>query len=154
MSALVVSAADSVALSCHERITPCEYQIRFDHLAHQFGEGDLRLPTQFVANPAGISQQRIHFGGSKVARIHPDDRVAAVAVDTLLRGALTTPLDVHADAAGRRDYEIPHRMLLTAGDYVVDGLRLLQHQPLRAYVVAGVAPITSGVEVSEVQHGL
>ena len=45
-------------------------------------------------------------------------------------------------------------MLLAGGDDKILGLVLLQHQPLHAHVVAGVAPVAAGVHVAQVQAAL
>ena len=45
--------------------------------------------------------------------------------------------------------ELADRVGLAGGDDVVVGLVLLQHQPHRLHVVAGVAPVALGVEVAQ-----
>ena len=47
--------------------------------------------------------------------------------------------------------EVSHRILHAGGDHKVLGLFLLQHQPLHLDIVAGMAPVTFGVEISERQ---
>jgi hypothetical protein len=47
--------------------------------------------------------------------------------------------------------EVAHRVLLAGGDDIALRVVLLEHEPLHAHVVAGVAPIALGVEVAEIQ---
>ena len=53
--------------------------------------------------------------------------------------------------AGRAIDERTDRMLFARCDDVVLGCGLLQDQPLRAHVIAGVAPVAQRVEVAEIQ---
>src|SRR5207247_8165268 len=56
---------------------------------------------------------------------------------------------VEADALERMGDELLDRVRLAARDHVVAGLVLLQHQPHRADVVTGVAPVAPRREVAE-----
>ena len=58
---------------------------------------------------------------------------------------------VDADLGERSLDKLTHRVRLPGGDDVVVGLVLLQHQPHRPHVVAGVAPVPFGVERSHHQ---
>ena len=49
------------------------------------------------------------------------------------------------------DHEVAHRVLLAGGDDEILGLLLLQHQPLRSHVVAGVTPVAPRIEIAEIQ---
>ena len=53
------------------------------------------------------------------------------------------------DLAERQAHELLDAVCLAGGDDVVVGLVLLQHQPHRLHVVAGIAPVALGVEVAE-----
>src|SRR5262249_15984657 len=56
---------------------------------------------------------------------------------------------VEADMLERRLTQIPHRAGVSRSDHVVVGLVLLKHSPHRVDVVAGEAPVPSGVEIAE-----
>ena len=58
---------------------------------------------------------------------------------------------VEADVAERDLARVADRVRLAGRDHVVVGLVLLQHQPHRADVVAGEAPVALRVEVAEAQ---
>ena len=49
-------------------------------------------------------------------------------------------------------HEVADRVANAGGDDVVLGAILLQHQPHRADVVAGEAPVAAGVEVAEAER--
>ncbi len=49
---------------------------------------------------------------------------------------------------GREVDEFPDRMLFACCDHEVFGRFLLQHQPLHLDVIAGMAPISQGIQIT------
>jgi hypothetical protein len=78
-------------------------------------------------------------------RVGRSNRVA------LLVDAAAFPANLDADLAGGLLDEVAHRVLLAGGDDIALRVVLLEHEPLHAHVVAGMAPIALGVEVAEIQ---
>ena len=74
----------------------------------------------------------IDLGRAQESRIQPD--VLVPVQSDVIEG------DLH---------QLAHRVALAGRDDVVVGLVLLQHQPHRAHVVAGEAPVALRVEVAE-----
>src|SRR5690606_31447145 len=58
---------------------------------------------------------------------------------------------LNAQLGGRPADEFTHRVLHAGGDNEVLGLLLLQHHPLHAHVILGVAPVAQRVQVAHVQ---
>src|SRR5579863_9898398 len=144
---------DLESLPHHQRIALRQREVLRNHLAHQRLEVDLRSPAEFLARLAGITEERVHFGRPKIARIDANDRVPAARIEAALLHALALPFELHAERLGRQLGEFAHRMLLAGGDDEILGQLLLQHQPLRPDEVARMPPVTAGVEVSE-EHAL
>ena len=61
------------------------------------------------------------------------------------------PAAPYTGFAGGAIDELAYAVLLAGGDDVVLRLSLLQPQPLHLHVVAGVTPVTFGIEVAEVE---
>ena len=87
----------------------------------------------FVVRLRRVADEQIDLGRTEEARI-------------LLHVLLPV---VEAGLFERRLDELAHLVRLAGGDDVVVGLVLLQHQPHRLDVVAGVAPVALGLEVAE-----
>ena len=124
-------------------------QVAGDHFLAHLLRGDFGHPTETFARQRGVAQQRFDLGGAKVARVHPDD--GAAVPEAHFVGALPLPHQVHAELGGRPFDELAHAVLLAGGNDEVLRLRLLQHEPLHAHVVLGVAPVAQGVEVAHVE---
>ena len=65
--------------------------------------------------------------------------------------ALTIKAQADAQLLGRPNDELSHAELHARGNHKVFGLVLLQHHPLHAHVVFGVAPVTQCVNVTHVK---
>src|SRR6202049_4365032 len=124
-------------------------EVSLHHLPHQFIETYLMMPTKLLACLAGIPNQDINLGRPKVARIALDQRLPARLVDALLVGRAASPDDRAAHTNKSLFDEFANRMALASGEHVVVGLVLLHDQPHSFNVVARVAPVALGVEVSE-----
>src|SRR5205823_3256600 len=68
--------------------------------------------------------------------------------------SLPSPLQLQAKFAGRKSHEFANRMLLPGRNNKVFRLFLLEHEPLHFDIVASVAPITLGVEISQIYRAL
>ncbi len=139
-------------------------QIVRNHLNAHFLCGDFWHPAEFLFCFAGVSQQGFDFGGAEVAGIDADDGlggwIPGQARDDIFGGedgvadfinALALPGDLHTQLGGGPFDELAHAVLHASGDDKVLGLVLLQHHPLHAHVVFGVAPVTQGVDVAHVK---
>ena len=124
------------------------------HLAHQLVEADLAAPSRASSRALRrVAEQRLDLGRPEVARI---DRARARGRSPRSTPCSSTPSPRHSIAyaelgAPPRSTNSRTRVLLAGGDDEVLRLVLLQHQPLRLDVVAGMAPVAQGVEVAEVQ---
>src|SRR6202042_1137350 len=140
---------DLVTLFSHQRIALGQSEVSLGHLTYQGVERNLRLPTQPLTNPTGIAKQGIDLGRPEITRVHTDYGTPATPLDSHLLVATSAPLDIHLQHFAGADDEIAHGMLFAGSHHIVLGLALLQHQPLRAHVVARVPPVASGVEIAE-----
>ena len=109
--------------------------IRVDEHAHEGDEVRRRLPAETLASLGRVADEIVQLRPAAPQRLVDANVVAPVEAE-VLECALHEILDRVGDA-GR--------------DHVVVGLVLLQHQPHRADVVAGEAPVATGVEVAEEQ---
>lgn len=84
------------------------------------------------------------FGGVEVAGVYANDRlIIAYFVDVC-----AFPTELHTQRGGSFFYELAHGVLHAGGDNEAFCLLLLQHQPLHAHIVFGVAPVTQGINVA------
>ena len=93
------------------------------------------FPFQDALRFRRVADQPVDFGRAHEARIDHDVRLER-----------SQPRDLEGDP-----HEVAHAMRPARRDHVIVGLVLLEHQPHRAHVVAGKAPIAMGVEISEAQ---
>ena len=97
-------------------------------------EVDARLPAEALARPRRVADEVVELGRAAPQR--------AGRCATWSRQSSPT-------CANARSTSSSHRVALAGRDDVVGRLVLLQHQPHRADVVAGVAPVAPGVEIAE-----
>src|SRR5438094_7664870 len=109
-------------------------QVRLNHLMDQFLKFYLARPPKLPPGFGGIPQQRFHIGRPEELGI--DDHMVVVVEAQTREGGLD---------------ELPHRVLLPGRDHVVFRFVLLKHQPHRADVLAGMPPVTSGLQIAEPQ---
>src|SRR5918995_2601721 len=105
-----------------------------DHEVDQALERGLRLPAEHLAGLGRVAHQQVDLGGPE---------------EPLVDHHVLLPVEAHPTE--RQLAELTHRMGLAGGDHVVVGLILLEHEPHRLDVVAGVAPVALGVEVPHAQ---
>src|SRR5215469_6715546 len=145
---------DLIAVFLYKRVALGQGKIRVNHLTHQCVEGNLRLPPQFVANLTRVTEEGVDLRGPEIARVHPHEGAPGLAIETHLFLGVATPCYIHTQKLTRQSDEVAHGMLLARGHHVILGLGLLQHQPLRTYVVARMTPVPSRVEITEMQRVL
>jgi hypothetical protein len=98
-------------------------------------EVDLALPAQFLLSLAGVTHQQVHLGRPNEGAGSIDDVVLVVQPGTLKA----------TSQSSRTEWVSPVAMTKSSG------VIALQHQPHRAHVVLGVAPVPLRVEVAEAQ---
>jgi hypothetical protein len=116
--------------------------------AHLLG-GNLWYPSEFLFGFAGIAEQGLDFGGAEVARVNVNHGFF-IPIGHFV-DALTFPAQRHAQGFCCPVNELAHAVLQTGGDNKVIRLFLLQHHPLHAHIVFGVAPVAKGVDITHVQ---
>ena len=84
----------------------------------------LRLPTQSFSRLGRIAQQIVYFGRPEIARV-----------------GFNVLRPIEPAACRRYIQKFANRMRFAGRDHVIVRLGLLQHQPHRFDVVAGIAPI-------------
>src|SRR6266850_5163711 len=102
------------------------------HHGDELFECDRRRPAEDARGLAGVADQMIDLRRTEERRIDPD-----------------VPLPVEAGMTERRLDQFTHRVGDAGRDHVVVGVLLLKHQPHRAHVVAGKAPVAARVEIAE-----
>ena len=96
-----------------------------------------------------VSKEGFDFSGTKVAGV--DSYSWFVIPITHFIHARAIPAQLHAEFGGAPLNELAHAVLLAGGNDEVFRLLLLQHHPLHAHVVFGVAPVAQGIDVAHVQ---
>ena len=130
-------------------VTLGAFQVFPHHLGHQFVERGFGRPSELYFRLGGIAKQGFHFSRAEVARINPHQGVA-VLVNAGLAHTRTLPRDLYAQFR-RRDFDkLAHAVLHAGGDDEIFRRILLQHQPLRFDVVAGMAPIAQGRKIAQI----
>ncbi len=129
-------------------------EVLLDHLADQFLERGAELPSDLLLGLGGIAEEKFDLSGTEVLGIDfNQDAILIVGINTnLVDGAgLALPLNGSANNGEGTLDELANGVGLSGGQDVVVGLLLLEHAPHTLNVVAGMAPITLGVDVSEVE---
>src|SRR6266404_5716534 len=150
-AALFMTCRYPVAVVPNDRITLGVLHVLIYHFGDQLRESQFRLPAKHPVSLAGVAEQSVHFGRPEVAWIDAHEDLLRARVDADLVDSRAAPSDVHAQVLAGPLHELAHRMLLASCDNEVLRLRLLQHQPLGAHVVARVTPVAQRVQVAQVQ---
>lgn len=124
-------------------------QVIGNHLLAHLLHRNLGRPAELLLGLAGVTQQGFNFRRTEVARIDFDDGLVVPVADFV--NALPFPAQLHAEFGSAPFDELAHAVLHAGGDHKVFGLVLLQHHPLHAHIVLGVAPVAQGVDVAHVQ---
>ena len=147
-------SSHSMVLGLGVPSTADHLEVLLDHLADQFLEGGAELPPDLLLGLGGIAEEKFDLSGAEVLGIDfNQDAILIVGINTnLVDGAgLALPLDGSANNGEGTLDELANGVGLSGGQDVVIGLLLLKHAPHTLNVVAGMAPITLGVDVSEVE---
>ena len=147
-------SSHSMVLGLGVPSTADHLEVLLDHLADQFLEGGAELPPDLLLGLGGIAEEKFDLSGAEVLGIDfNQDAILIVGINTnLVDGAgLALPLDGSANNGEGTLDELANGVGLSGGQDVVIGLLLLEHAPHTLNVVAGMAPITLGVDVSEVE---
>src|SRR5579872_2908770 len=133
-------------------LTPGDLEIAGHHLPDKFGKTRLRLPAEFLVCLAGVADQKVNLGRTKVNGIDANDGLAGFLVDAGFLDALAAPFDRPADLGERQFDEFAHRTRLACGQHEIVGRVGLQ-DPVHAFdIVPGVAPVALGIEIAEIEH--
>ena len=147
-------SSHSMVLGLGMPSTADHLEVLLDHLADQFLEGGAELPSDLLLGLGGIAEEKFDLSGAEVLGIDfNQDAILIVGINTnLVDGAgLALPLDGSANNGECTLDELANGVGLSGGQDVVIGLLLLEHAPHTLNVVAGMAPITLGVDVAEVE---
>mmetsp|Transcript_44843 Transcript_44843/g.122660 ORF Transcript_44843/g.122660 Transcript_44843/m.122660 type:complete len:271 (+) Transcript_44843:172-984(+) len=134
-----------------------QLHILLHHLRHESLEGDLRLPPEQLLGLRRIANEQVDLSGSKVLRVNLDQLaglIARINADFVNSALLARPLNLHIDGIERLLHELAHRVALVGGEDEVLRLVALHHQPHSLHVVAGMAPVTLRVDVSQEENVL
>src|SRR4051812_36755420 len=77
-------------------LPPGDRKIASHHFLDELREPRLRFPAKLLARLAGVADQKIDFGRTKIRRIDANDGLAGFLVAAGFRHALATPLDASA----------------------------------------------------------
>ena len=124
--------ADLTGITAAARRRRKPRDVGVDHHRHQLLECHRRLPSERALSPCSRRQS-----GDRL----PRDAERRIDAHVLL--------PVETGVTERDLHELLHRVADAGRDDVIVGLVLLQHQPHRAHVVAGKAPVATRVEVAE-----
>src|SRR3954454_6514911 len=133
-------------------LPPGDGKIARHHFLDELREARLRLPAKFLARLAGIADQEIDFGRTKIRRIDPNDRFARLLVNAGFRHALAAPLDASADFCESQLDEFTHRASHPGCQHEIGRLIRLQYPVHALHIVPSVAPITLCLEIAEIKR--
>ena len=120
-----------------------------NHFFAHLLRGDFGCPAEFGLGLGRVAEQGFDFSRTEVAGIDFDDGLVVPVAHFI--NALPFPAQFHAKFGGAPFNKLAHAVLHAGGNHEVFGLLLLQHHPLHAHIVFGVAPVAQGVDVSHVQ---
>ena len=142
-------------------MTAGDVEICSHHLRAHFFDGDFRHPPKLFLGLGWIAEQGFDLCGTKVVRVDFDDDVANrdgwgdLGVDCSSRGdflfTFTRKREFDTGFAGSESDKVAYGNLLAGGDDKVVGDFLLEHHPLHADEVLGMAPVAPGIHVAEEQ---
>mmetsp|Transcript_17850 Transcript_17850/g.51104 ORF Transcript_17850/g.51104 Transcript_17850/m.51104 type:complete len:423 (-) Transcript_17850:52-1320(-) len=133
---------------------PDHLEVLLNHLLHQVVEGGTELPSNLFLGLGGVTEEKFDFGRSEVAGINLHKLAALIGSinsDLIDGSGLASPLDGSTNNLKGLLDKLTDGVSLSGSEDVVIGLILLKHAPHTLDVVAGMAPITLGVDVSEVE---
>ena len=111
----------------------------------------LRVPPQLRLRLRRVTEQLINFGRAEVLRIHLHQHLAGSDVDTLLIYAFAFPAELDSDFLESQSGELTHCMILAGSHHEIIRFRLLENEPHALYVVLGIAPVTEGIQITQIE---
>ena len=102
------------------------FHIGIDHFGDHFLKGGFRLPAQFLAGLAGITQQLVNFSGTIILRIDGNDDLSGFFFNSLFFSPLAFPSDRYVETLGRNLDELFYGILDAGGNDKILGFILLQ----------------------------
>lgn len=158
---LLNTHADVVAVVLEQGVLFGFLEVMGNHLFHHVVQGDLGHPAQVGFGFGWVAQQGFYLGGAVVAGVNLHDALAHLQGRGCLAGnggnygllgfAFSPELNRDAQLGGGSFNELAHAVLHAGGNHIVLRGVLLQHHPLHAHVVFGVAPVAQGAHVAHVQ---
>src|SRR5262245_21052029 len=109
-------------------------QIGVDHQSDELGEPHLERPAELLPGLGRVAEEEVDLRRTVQGRIGGD---------------VLAP--VEARVGERELHQLLDRVGLSRGHHVVVRLFLLEHEPHRLHVIAGVAPVAPCLEVAEPQ---
>src|SRR3546814_6794274 len=95
-----------------------------------------------------VAEQQVDFSRSKIAGIYAHEDISMLPIDADFIDAFSGPLDRSPNLGKCKFYEFADGVAFSSRQNIVVCLLLLQHQPHAFDKIAGVAPVSLGVQVS------
>ena len=133
---------------------PDHLEVLLNHLLYQVVKRGAELPSDLLLGLGWVTEEKLNLSGSEVAGVNLHKLAALIGginSDLIDGSGLASPLDGGADNLEGLLDKFTDGVGLSSGEDVVIRLILLEHAPHALDVVAGVAPITLGVDVAEVE---
>ena len=124
-----------------------------NHLFYHFLKGYLRGPAKPFPGFGGVSKQGLHFCRPEIAGIDLNPHSSLLILSHFIY-ALPIPVELNPKLCKGQLAEVPHAVLLSRSYYKILRLILLQHQPLHAHEVPGMAPVSFGIQVTQIKRTL
>jgi hypothetical protein len=124
-------------------------QVGLNHFSDQRLKWNLVMPSELGSRLCRIAKQHVDFGRPEVTGVYFDKDTAVARIYALFFQAGTFPFQAPADACKRFLDKFSNRMRLTGRQHIIVGHWLLNNEPHPFYVIACVAPITPGVQITK-----
>ena len=110
-----------------------------------------RCPSKNFLCFSRITEKSFYFCGSEIFRIDFYNCSTSIETESKLIKTFTSPFNIEAKVWCCGINKVLYGILLTSCNHIIIWLLLLKHQPHSFYVVFGVSPVTSGIEVSKLE---
>ena len=108
------------------------------------------IPSQYGSGFGRVTEQLFHFGRAEVFRVDLYQYFAGGRVDSFLIDAFALPTQVDAYFGKCQCTEFADGMHFAGSDYEIFGYVMLQDQPHTFYIIFGIAPVTLGIQVTQI----
>src|SRR5260370_20964393 len=133
-------------------LPPGNRQIARHHFLDQLRKARLRLPAELLPRLAGVADQLVDLGGTKIRRIDANDGLARFLVDAGFFDTLAAPFDSPADLRECKFDAFAHRAGLARRQHEIVGRVRLQYPVHALDIIPGVAPVAFRPEISEIKR--